>query len=53
MQGVISDKEELICHLIKSENGKTYLVPAIKKFVPVIDIDNKKIIIDPIEGMIE
>ncbi|MDK2803349.1 MAG: rRNA processing protein RimM [Peptostreptococcaceae bacterium] len=38
---------------IKSENGKTYLVPAIKKFVPVIDIDNKKIIIDPIEGMIE
>lgn len=26
MQGVISDKEELICHLIKSENGKVWNV---------------------------
>lgn len=40
-------------YVIKSESGKTNLVPAIKKFVPVVDIVNKKIIIDPIEGMIE
>ena len=40
-------------YVIKSDNGKTNLIPAIKKFVPVVDIQNKKIIIDPIEGMIE
>lgn len=32
---------------------KEYLVPAIKEFVKDIDIDNKLIRIDPIEGMIE
>lgn len=40
-------------YVIKSDNGKTNLIPAIKKFVPVVDVPNKKIIIDPIEGMIE
>ncbi len=40
-------------YVIKSESEKNYLVPAIKQFVPVIDIENKKIVIDPIKGMIE
>ena len=35
------------------EKNKEYLIPAVKKFVVDIDIENKKIIIDPIEGMIE
>jgi len=35
------------------ESGKEYLIPAVKKFVVDIDIDNKRLIIDPIEGMIE
>ncbi|GFN36387.1 ribosome maturation factor RimM [Tepidimicrobium xylanilyticum] len=35
------------------ENGKEYLIPAVKEFVVDIDIKNKKIVIDPIEGMIE
>lgn len=34
-------------------DDKEYLVPAVKEFVKDIDIDNKLIIIDPIEGMIE
>ena len=35
------------------EKNKEYLVPAVKEFFVNIDIDNKRIIIDPIEGMIE
>lgn len=35
------------------DNEKEYLVPAIKEFVKYIDIENKLIRIDPIEGMIE
>jgi len=34
-------------------NQKEYMIPAIKEFFVLIDIDNKKIVIDPIEGMIE
>lgn len=34
-------------------NNKEYLVPVVKQFVKQVDIQNKKIIIDPIEGMIE
>ncbi len=33
--------------------NKEYLIPAVKQFIVDIDIENKKIIIDPIEGMIE
>src|SRR5690606_37503168 len=35
------------------ERNKEYLIPAVKEFFINIDISNKKIIIDPIEGMIE
>ena len=37
---------------ILKENGKTILYPYIDKFLKCIDIDNKKIEIEPIEGMI-
>ena len=40
-------------YVITSENGKEYLIPAVKAFVTFVDIKNKKIIIDPIEGMIK
>ncbi len=35
------------------DKDKEYLIPAVKEFVKEVDIQNKKIIIDPIEGMIE
>ena len=36
----------------KSKN-KEYLIPAVNEFIKDVDIDNKRILIDPIEGMIE
>ncbi len=36
-----------------TEKNKSYLIPAVKEFVTEIDVQNKKITIDPIEGMIE
>lgn len=35
------------------EKNKEYLIPAVKEFFVDIDINNKRIIVDPIEGMIE
>lgn len=35
------------------EKNRDYLIPVVKEFVKQVDIDNKKVIIDPIEGMIE
>ena len=35
------------------EKNKEYLIPSVKEFVTHVDISNKKIIINPIEGMIE
>lgn len=41
-------------YVIKDDKvKKEYLIPAVKKFIIEVDIKNKKIIIDPIEGMIE
>lgn len=41
-------------YVIKNHKGdKEYLIPAVKEFIKTIDIDKKKIIINPIEGMIE
>ena len=40
-------------YVVKSEEGKEYLIPATMKFVPEIDIKSKKIIIDPIKGMLD
>ena len=34
-------------------NNKEYLIPVVKQFVKQVDIENKRIVIDPIEGMIE
>ncbi|MCG4586082.1 PRC-barrel domain-containing protein, partial [Anaerosalibacter bizertensis] len=41
-------------YIIKSEdNSKNYLIPAVKQFIKKVDIKNKEIIIEPIEGLIE
>lgn len=40
-------------YVIKGENDKEYLIPAVMKFVPEIDIEEGKMIIDPIKGMLE
>jgi len=41
-------------YIIKDkEKQKEYLVPAVKQFVKIVDIESKIVIIDPIEGMIE
>ena len=37
---------------IKKQNGKNVLVPFVDEFIVEVDIKNKKIIIDPIEGLI-
>jgi len=39
--------------VIKTGDEKEAMVPFIKEFVPVVDIASKKIIIKPIEGMLE
>ncbi len=41
-------------YVVKDHNNeKEYLIPAVKEFVVEVDVEDKKIIIDPIEGMIE
>lgn len=35
------------------EKAKEYLIPAVKQFVIDVNISDKRIVIDPIEGMIE
>lgn len=40
-------------YVIKSPSGKEHLIPGLKRFIPIIDVENGKIIVDPIEGMIE
>lgn len=41
-------------YVIEDEDkNKEYMIPAVKEFFNSIDIENKQIIIDPIEGMIE
>ena len=40
-------------YVIHSSDGKEYLVPALKEFVPVIDIENKKMIINEIKGLLD
>lgn len=39
-------------YIVKNED-KEYLIPAVKEFVKEINLGEQKIIIDPIEGMIE
>ncbi|WP_442599477.1 ribosome maturation factor RimM [Neobacillus sp. D3-1R] len=38
--------------VIKGKGGKEILIPYIEQVVKVIDVKNKKIIIDPIEGLL-
>lgn len=40
-------------YVVKNELGKEFMIPAVYKFVPTIDIENKKMIITPIKGMLE
>lgn len=40
-------------YLIESAEGREYLIPGLKRFVPEIDMEKGRIVIDPIEGMIE
>ena len=40
-------------YALKSNDGKEFLIPAITRFVPTIDINERKMIIDPIKGMID
>ncbi|SES66933.1 16S rRNA processing protein RimM [Natronincola peptidivorans] len=42
---------EVYC--IKNEAGKELMIPAVKEFIPEISLETGKIIVDPIEGMIE
>lgn len=39
-------------YVVKGEENE-YLIPAIMKFVPTIDMDERKMIIDPIKGMLD
>ncbi len=40
-------------YVIKGENNKEIMIPAVKKFIPEISLEKRKVFIDPIEGMIE
>ena len=40
-------------YVIRGIEDQEYLIPALKQFVPVVDIENGKIIITPIKGMID
>lgn len=40
-------------YVVASDEGKEYMIPGLKQFVPRIDMSQGKIFIDPIEGMIE
>jgi len=39
-------------YIVKNKEGREILVPAIKEVVKVIDIDNNKIIIHYIDGLL-
>ena len=38
---------------VVASKDKEYLIPSIEKFVPTIDLDENKMIIDPIKGMLD
>lgn len=40
-------------YVIKGKEDKEILIPAIMKFVPTIDMEERKMIIDPIKGMLD
>jgi 16S rRNA processing protein RimM len=40
-------------YVIKGAENKEYMIPAMLKFVPTIDMSERKMIIDPIAGMLD
>lgn len=40
-------------YVVKDDNDKEYLIPSTMKFVPEINLEEKKMIIDPIKGMLD
>ena len=40
-------------YLIQSQEGKEIMIPSVKEFIPEIDLEKKRITVNPIEGMIE
>ncbi|CEN83793.1 ribosome maturation factor RimM [Paraclostridium sordellii] len=40
-------------YVITGEDDKEYLIPAVMKFVPEIDMEERKMVIDPIKGMLD
>ena len=40
-------------YVVKSEDGKEYLIPATKEFVPEISLEQNKIIVNPVKGLLE
>lgn len=39
-------------YVIECEEGREIMIPAAKEFIPEIDLEKGKVVIDPIEGMI-
>ncbi len=39
-------------YVIRDENSKEIMIPAVDRFIPKICLEEEKVIIDPIEGMI-
>ena len=53
--GTVSKVEEFPAQItlrVKRNNGKDFFVPFVKQFIKNVDIDNKKIYIEVIEGML-
>ena len=53
--GIISDVGENLANSlisVKDANDKEHLVPFVKELVPVVDIKNKRIVVNNIEGLI-
>ena len=53
--GIVKEVEEFPAQItlrVKRNNGKDFFVPFIKQFILNVDIDNKKITVDIVEGML-
>ncbi|MGM0396837.1 MAG: ribosome maturation factor RimM [Bacillota bacterium] len=40
-------------YVVTDDDSRNHLIPAVKAFILLVDVNQKKIIVDPIEGMIE
>lgn len=47
LQGASND-----VYVVRGDNNKEYMIPAVKEFIKEVNIIDKRITIDPIEGMI-